>query len=88
MGHPRYGTYRWRQVRKFVMRRDMGLCQIRLPGCRGTATEVDHIVRPEDGGSEYGQDNLRASCKPCNVAKRNMELARRAKRADQKLQRW
>ena len=79
-------------TRKAILRRDMNQCQTGYPGCTGVATQVDHVNRPEDGGGEYDPFNLRASCKPCNIAKRNRELAARAKRADRdrgkSLQRW
>ena len=58
-----------------MLARDGRRCQIKLPGCTLIATECDHIVRPEEGGAQYDPANLQAVCKPCNVAKRNRELA-------------
>ena len=78
MTHPRYQTRAWRAARKSVLARDRRVCQIRLPGCLGVANSVDHKVRPEDGGATYDESNLQAACRPCNTAKRNMELAARA----------
>ena len=77
--HPRYKTRMWRVVRAAVLRRDAYQCQLRIDGCTGLATECDHVVRPEDGGDEFHTDNLQASCKHCNVSKRNSELAKRAR---------
>ena len=36
----------------------------------------------------FGTDNLRASCVPCNSAKRNQQLAQRAKKYENGLQAW
>ena len=84
MSHPRYKSRAWLAVRKQVLARDGQRCQIQAAGCLGRATEVDHIIRPEDGGSELHMTNLRASCKPCNVSKRNRQAAARARQADQR----
>jgi 5-methylcytosine-specific restriction endonuclease McrA len=40
-------------------------CEIRLAGCRGTATTVDHITPLIDGGT-HARTNLRAACVSCN----------------------
>jgi 5-methylcytosine-specific restriction endonuclease McrA len=61
-----YNMPAWRRVRLVVLERDGRLCQIRGPRCQLEATEVDHIVRPEDGGAWYDEVNLRAACGPCN----------------------
>lgn len=80
MTHPRYRTQAWRSVRRMVLIRDKYQCQLRCSkGCRVIATSVDHTVRPEDGGAVYDADNLVSACVPCNTAKRNRELAERAK---------
>ena len=42
------------------------LCQER--GSLTPATEVDHIVRLEDGGERLDPANTRALCKPCHSA--------------------
>jgi 5-methylcytosine-specific restriction endonuclease McrA len=53
----------WRAIRQRVLDRDGGVCQIRLDGCTGWATEVDHIVP----GDDHGEHNLRAACQSCNA---------------------
>jgi 5-methylcytosine-specific restriction endonuclease McrA len=53
-----YDTYRWKLVRAYVRLRDGG-CVV----CGVTeGLEVDHIVRPEDGGDPYSEENLRTLC--------------------------
>ena len=54
----------WRRKRNAAMAAARGRCQIRLPGCIGAATEVDHI----DGAANDPQhQRLRAACKPCHA---------------------
>ncbi len=60
---------RWRVVRAFVLRRDLGLCQIRGPRCNGRANTVDHIVKLSQGGAPLDPGNLRAACLSCNCAR-------------------
>jgi hypothetical protein len=62
-------TYQWRKVRKVVLERDGYICRINGLKCTMTATEVDHVVPVEDGGPVFDPENLRASCKPCNVGR-------------------
>jgi 5-methylcytosine-specific restriction protein A len=64
-----YDTPAWRKVRLIVLARDEGICQLRGPRCRVTADQVDHIVRPADGGAWYDETNLRAACGPCNASR-------------------
>lgn len=64
----RHWTYREEKVRAGVLRRDNWECQIRMPGCLGTANEVDHIVAKVFGGRGTA-DNLQAACRPCNRRK-------------------
>jgi 5-methylcytosine-specific restriction endonuclease McrA len=66
-----------REVRKRVLFRDRGLCQIGGPLCTVTATEVDHIVPLADGGAAHDETNLRAACKPCNVSLANHKRPKR-----------
>jgi 5-methylcytosine-specific restriction protein A len=56
----------WRALRLAILDRDGWQCQIRGPRCATVATTVDHIVRPDDGGSIWNETNLRAACRPCN----------------------
>jgi 5-methylcytosine-specific restriction protein A len=59
--HARGGsTRRWRRVRARVLARDRYRCQL----CGAPATEVDHVVRVADGGSDH-PGNLRAICGRC-----------------------
>jgi 5-methylcytosine-specific restriction endonuclease McrA len=64
----RVGGRRWRRLIPYVIARDGGVCQIRLPGCQGRATTADHVipvmVAPE---REMDPTNLRAACIPCNL---------------------
>lgn len=62
----------WRRtVVPRILDRDGHTCQIRLPGCAGTATEVDHVIR----GDDHSDDNLRAACPPCHRSKSGKEGA-------------
>lgn len=82
-GRTIYDTREWRRVRLVVLARDGYVCRIGYVGtCRVTATSVDHVTRPEDGGALFDPHNLQAACVPCNSAKRNRQIAKRAKRAD------
>jgi 5-methylcytosine-specific restriction protein A len=56
----------WRLVRRRVLDRDGHRCQIRLPGCEGSANTVDHITPLAHGGARLDEGNLRASCTRCN----------------------
>jgi AAA domain-containing protein/HNH endonuclease len=58
-------TRAWRKTRELVLARDGYRCQIRGPKCTTTATEADHIVTREAGGTD-DPANLRAACGPCN----------------------
>ena len=63
-----YG-HAWRKLRSRVLRRDMHLCQeCRRNNKLVTGTEVDHIVRKADGGTD-DMDNLQTLCKPWHAAK-------------------
>lgn len=62
----RYTSSEWKRVRRRVLERDGGRCQIRLEGCLGVADQVDHIVPAAAGGAFYDDDNLRACCRRCN----------------------
>ena len=77
MTNPAYDSV-WRRTRTQILDRDGHVCQIQLPGCKHTATEVDHIIRLSEGGHRLDPNNLRAACKPCNLARqrgRTAELA-------------
>jgi 5-methylcytosine-specific restriction endonuclease McrA len=76
MSRPRHWSYRGEGRRKAIFQRDGYRCQIRLEGCLGTATEIDHIIRKEWGGGDQ-PDNLRAACKWCNNRLNNPAVRRR-----------
>ena len=71
----------WRKFRVTILERDNHQCQIKLSGCEGHATHVDHIVPLSEGGRRLDPTNCRAACKHCN-SKRNWrrqhELAKHA----------
>jgi 5-methylcytosine-specific restriction endonuclease McrA len=56
----------WRKVRLAILERDGWECQLRLEGCTGWASEVDHVVAVSLGGGVYDPENLRAACATCN----------------------
>ena len=53
---------RWAVIRLRALRRDKVLCQLRLKGCTGRATEVDHIGDRND----HSLANLRSVCSACH----------------------
>jgi 5-methylcytosine-specific restriction protein A len=72
----------WAVIRKQVLVRDGYRCQLRYDICVGRASQVDHIVQPEAGGSN-DLENLRAVCKPCHARRtgRQGALAQRRRAA-------
>jgi 5-methylcytosine-specific restriction endonuclease McrA len=64
----RWGDRASQRLAKAVLRRDGYRCQIRLPGCKGMATQADHIMPKSKGGS-HDMSNLRAACGWCNARK-------------------
>lgn len=59
----------WRRKRDRILERDKGLCQPCLRAGRVTpATEVDHIINLEAGGTD-ADANLEAICYPCHKPK-------------------
>lgn len=73
----KYDGY-WRKVRRRVMLRDRGLCQIKGSHCTVFATQVDHVVPVLAGGALYDETNLRASCEWCNKSRADQSRKRRA----------
>lgn len=62
------------RIRARVIRRDEGMCQLRLPGCLGEGTHVDHKVNIAALGinrahSYNDLDNLQLACAPCHQQK-------------------
>lgn len=78
-----YG-YAWQQLRKRVLSRDKGLCQIKGVGCRYVAREVDHIVNKATARAQGWTDdqidaetNLQSACAACHRAKTEAEGGQR-----------
>ena len=65
MRKPQY-TGPWQALRRKILARDGGLCQIQAPGCTLRATQVDHIVPVAKGGPWWEPSNLRSACARCN----------------------
>lgn len=86
--NPVYRTAEWRSVSRRVLLRDGYRCQIKLPGCRGHANSVDHILALDDGGAPYDLKNLQAACRPCNTSKANTAMAQRAERSRIMRRQW
>jgi 5-methylcytosine-specific restriction endonuclease McrA len=65
----RYSTAAWQRLRKAVLAHYGHVCQLQGPRCTGYATTVHHIVpssqRPD---LFWAEENLTASCGPCNYA--------------------
>lgn len=68
------------RLRRRVLARDHGRCQMRGPDCSGVATVVDHIQPVAEGGTD-DLENLQSACDPCHDPKTQTE----AKRAREKL---
>ena len=66
----RKGGRRWQVVRRAALDRDGWRC--RACGKAGVL-EVDHVVRIEDGGSEYDLANCQTLCRSCHVSKTSAE---------------
>lgn len=73
--NPLYTSPGWRALRLRTLERDKYRCQIRMDGCLGRATAVDHIVELFEGGPALDPENVQAACKPCNSAKHMARLA-------------
>lgn len=71
-----YTSSRWRKVRAAVLERDGGRCQIRGPHCRGTATQVDHVIPRAAGGSPLDPRNLRSVCAKCHSERPQVQRTR------------
>lgn len=55
----------WQSIRRQVLRRDKGVCQIRGPHCTVRAIEVDH----KQHGDDHTLTNLQAACPTCHRTK-------------------
>ena len=70
-----YNSTRWRKIRKYILKRDGGICQI--CGRSEKSMIVDHIKEIKDGGEPYSYDNLQTLCKSCHNIKTAREVANR-----------
>jgi 5-methylcytosine-specific restriction endonuclease McrA len=63
----RYSTAAWRRLRRFVIVRAGGICQVHGPRCTGIATTAHHKL-PTSQYPElfFDPSNVEASCTPCN----------------------
>lgn len=77
---PAYGKAAWRKAREGCLRRARWRCEIRGPGCRGAATQVDHVLGL---AADPGHKVLQAACSVCHDAKTHRESgeARRGRQA-------
>lgn len=67
--HERGYGQAWERLRKAVLSRDKGLCQVCLGKGRYTpARQVDHIMPKASGGTD-ATENLQAICEACHRAK-------------------
>lgn len=72
-----YG-HAWRLLREKVLRRDNYLCvKCSDNGHTITATDVDHIVGKEHGGTD-DMDNLQSLCSPCHKEKTAREDSKKS----------
>ncbi|NCW67270.1 MAG: HNH endonuclease, partial [Marivivens sp.] len=57
-------TRRWQKIRKRIINRDRGLCQM----CGNEGDSVDHILPRSQGGTDDDW-NLQLLCRSCNSSK-------------------
>ena len=63
----RYSTAAWQKLRRHVLARDGGVCQIQGPRCTLVATTCDHIYPVSTHPHLFwAEENLRAACRKCN----------------------
>jgi 5-methylcytosine-specific restriction endonuclease McrA len=77
----RLAAYRdstYQHNRKIVLKRDP-LCRLRLPGCTGKSTTVDHKLPVSRGGTN-ALTNLVGACRHCNELRGGAEGRATAKR--------
>ena len=69
----------WRRKRLAQLERDRWRCQLRLEGCQGAATEVDHIL---GANADPGHTALRSVCSSCHKQRTARQGDHRKKAAD------
>jgi 5-methylcytosine-specific restriction protein A len=70
-------TAKWKRLRRNVLRRDGGQCQVHGPRCADEAAEVHHVLPIARGGDEYDEDNCVSICRPCHAMLSGQETAAR-----------
>jgi 5-methylcytosine-specific restriction enzyme A len=60
----------WPAIRKRVLARDRGRCQIHGPTCQLVATEVDHL---NGDRNDHRMENLQSVCSVCHGHKSSAE---------------
>jgi 5-methylcytosine-specific restriction protein A len=70
----------WPQRVRAVLKRDGYVCQLHYDICVGRASQVDHIVQPEAGGTG-DLSNLRAVCVKCHARRTGRQGAIAKQRA-------
>ena len=66
-----YSLPMWRGIRRELLAAHPW-CQ--TPGCNNMATQVDHIVRMEEGGDPWNRSNLQVLCMRCHSSKTMSEV--------------
>lgn len=74
--NPGYNTAAWRRARAAQLRKDRWRCQLRLDGCQGAASEVDHIHGID---ADPQHRFLRSVCSSCHK-KRTAQQSGEARR--------
>ena len=66
-----YRAVRYNHPAYKALPRPTGMCELRLPGCTGMATTLDHI----DGNAKnHNPSNIQNACLHCNSKKQNKKL--------------
>jgi 5-methylcytosine-specific restriction endonuclease McrA len=77
----RYSTAAWQKLRRFVIARDGGVCQVGGPHCRIVATTAHHKLPSSQYPERFWDPtNLEASCTPCNHHGAQVKAENRANR--------
>ena len=75
---PAYWTAEYKRARTACLKRAKWRCELRLDGCQGAASEVDHIYGL---ANDPHHQHLRAVCKSCH-GKRTAEQGHEGRRGD------
>jgi 5-methylcytosine-specific restriction endonuclease McrA len=69
---------KWQRVRMAVFARDGFECRLRLDGCEGEATTIDHKSYEHFGQGDAAEiADCRPACMSCNKREREQRIARR-----------